>query len=120
PVGNRPVHERSVSDPRRAVIIIDLAATLAIFPVPTRTRELRCTFKLLLGDVGPVPTKARVILERLPGDRIVVTADTQEAAEAEHGIGDLAAYLFDHDSLDGTYLLAFGVIDSRAFHFVAA
>src|SRR5919201_6232883 len=100
-MGNRPASKRLVFSPRRAVIIIDLAATRAIFPVPTRARELRCTFELLLGDGGPVPTKARVILEGLPGNRIVVAADAQEAAKAEHRIGHLAADLFDHDPLDG-------------------
>jgi hypothetical protein len=36
PIGNRPPHERSVVSPRRAVIIVDLAAARAIFPVPIR------------------------------------------------------------------------------------
>src|SRR4029453_15673698 len=119
-VGNRPAHERSVFAPRRTVIIVDLAATLAIVPVPTIARVLRCTVELLLGDVGAVPTKAGVIAEGCPWDRIVVVADAQEAAKAEHGIGHMAASLVDHDTLDGTNLLACGAIDIRAFHFVAA
>src|SRR5439155_20101773 len=120
PVGNRPANELSVFSPRRAIIIVDMAATRAIFPVPTRARVLRRTFELLLGDVGTVPTKAGVILEGVPGDRIVVAAEAQEAAKAEHSIGHLAAYLFNHDPLNGPNLVAIGVIDSRAFHFVAA
>ena len=55
-----------------------------------------------------------------PWDGIVVAADAQEAAKAEHGIGHLAVSLFDHDALDGTNLLACGAIDIRAFNFVAA
>src|SRR4029453_16325644 len=35
-----------------------------------------------------------------------------------HSIGHLAAALVDHDPLDGPHLLAFGIIDRRAFHFV--
>src|SRR5262249_23641261 len=104
---------------RRAIIIVDLAATRAIFPVPAITCVLRRTFELLLSNVGAVPTKAGVIGEGSPWDRIVVAADAEEAAKAEHGIGHLAAALVDHDALDGTNMLAMGVIDIRAFHFIA-
>src|SRR4030095_2554055 len=120
PVGNRPAHERSVSVPRRTVIIVDPAATLAIVPVPTIARVLLRTVEPLLGDVGASPPKAGVIAEGCPRDRIVVVADAQEAAKAEHGIGHLAVSLVDHDTLDGTNLLSCGAIDIRAFNFVAA
>jgi len=90
-VDNRPANERSVVSPRRAVIIVDLAAARAIFPVPTRARVLRRIFELLLGDVGTIPTQAGVIREGRPGNRIVVAADAEEAAKAEHRIGHLAA-----------------------------
>src|SRR5436309_2852511 len=119
-MSHRPATKRSVFSPRRSVIIVDLAAPLPIVPVPTITRVLRRPFELLLGDVGAVPPQAGVILEGLPGDRIVVAAEAQEAAKAEHGIGHLTTSLVDHDPLDGPHLLAFGIIDSRAFHFVAA
>src|ERR671931_641434 len=74
PMGHRPAHERSVVSPRRAVIIVDLAATRAIFPVPTLARVLRRPFQLLLGDIEAVPPQAGVIRERVPGERIVVAA----------------------------------------------
>src|SRR5262245_2046018 len=93
PGGNRPARERSVFSPRRAVIIVDLAATRAITPVPTIARVLRRTLELLLGDVGAVPPQAGVIGEGGPGHRIVVAADAEEAAKAEHRIGHLAAAL---------------------------
>src|SRR5262245_34765080 len=69
--------------PRRVVIIGDLAATLKIFPVPSIALVFWRTFELLLGDVGAVPPKTGVILEGVPGDRIGVAADAQEAAKAE-------------------------------------
>src|SRR5712691_12347871 len=81
PGGNRPAHERSVFDPRRVVIIRDVAATLEILPVPTIALILRRTFELLLGDVGAVPPKAGVIAEGGPGDRIVVVAVTVQVVE---------------------------------------
>jgi hypothetical protein len=55
PDGHRPAHARSVFSPRRAIIIVDLAAPLAIVPVPTRARVLRRPLELLLGDGGAVP-----------------------------------------------------------------
>src|SRR2546428_2196890 len=85
--GNRPAHERSVFHQRRVVIITDVAATLVIFPVPTIALVLRRTFELLLRDVGAVTPKAGVILESVPGDRIVVAADAQEAPKVDHSIG---------------------------------
>src|SRR6267143_3173897 len=120
PVGHRPCRRRSVFDPRRVVIIGDLAATLKIFPVPALALILWRTFELLLGDVGAIAAKAGVILEGVPGDRIGVVTNAHEAAKAEHSIGHLAAALFDHDALDGPHLLALGIIDSGAFYLVAA
>src|SRR5215510_3546443 len=111
PIGNRPAHKRSILEIRRAVILVDLATPLAIFPVPIIACVFRRTCELLLGDVEAVPTKAGVILEGRPGDRIVVAADAQEAAKAEHSIGHLASYLFDHDALDRPNMLALGVIN---------
>src|SRR5215475_8364903 len=119
PVGNRPANEHSVFSPRRAIIIVDLAATRAIVPVPITACVLWRTFELLLRKGGAVPPQAGVIREGLPGERIVVAADAQEAAKAEHSIRHLAAALVDHDALDGSNMLAFGVIDIRAFHFIA-
>src|SRR4029453_16784343 len=119
-VGHRPVKARSVVAPRCAVIVVDLAAPRAILPVPTIARVLGRPLELLLRNGGAVPPQAGVIAERGPGDRIVVGTDPQEAAKAQHGIGDLATALVDHDALDGPHMLALAVIDIRAFHFIAA
>src|SRR4029450_7909955 len=81
--------ERSVFSPRRAIIIVDLAAPRAIVPVPTLARVLRRTFELLLGDVEAVPPQAGVIFEGLPGDRIVVAAEAQEATKLEGRVSDV-------------------------------
>src|SRR5687767_3457615 len=95
PWGHRPVNRRSVFSPRRAVILVDFTATLAIFPVPITASVLRCPFELLLGQVGAVPPKTGVIVEGVPGNGIVVAAKALEAAKAEHSIGYLAASLVD-------------------------
>jgi len=55
PVGNRPANEQSVFSPRRAIIIVDLAATRAIVPVPITARVLWRPFELLLRQGGAVP-----------------------------------------------------------------
>src|ERR671918_788306 len=120
PVGHRPINQRSVFGIRQAIILVDLAAPLAIVPVPIIARVLRRPLQLLLGDVEAVPPKVGVIREVRPWDRIIVAADAQDAAEAKHGIGHLPASLVNHDALDGPHLLALGVVDSRTFHFVAA
>jgi hypothetical protein len=57
PGGHRPANKRSVSAPRRAVILVDFAAPLAIFPVPIIARVLRRPLELLLGDGGAVPPR---------------------------------------------------------------
>jgi hypothetical protein len=42
---------------------------------------LRGIFELLFGDICPEAVERRVVLERVPRDRIVAVAETQEAAE---------------------------------------
>src|SRR4030095_4589758 len=93
PRSHRPVKARSVFAPRRAVIVVDLAAPRAILPVPAIARVLWRALELLLRNGGAVPPQAGVIAERGPGNRIVVGADPQKAAKAQHGIGDLATAL---------------------------
>jgi hypothetical protein len=78
-----PTHGRSVFEIRHAIILVNLAATLAVFPVPIIARVLRRPLELLFGNVEAVPTEIGVILEGRPGDRIIVAADAQDAAEAK-------------------------------------
>src|SRR5262245_11642339 len=60
-----------------------------------------------------------VIGQPRPGDRGVLLPHAEKATEAEHGIGDVAADLVDHQPLDGADLLAAGAADRRAFDPVA-
>src|SRR5690606_32979487 len=62
--------------------------------------------------------KVFVIFELGPGQRVMVVAHAQETAEAQHGIGDLAAALFDENPLDRADMLAVRVVDLGAFHLV--
>jgi len=82
-MSNRLANERLVTDPRRAVILVDLAATLAILPVPIITPLLRHPVELLLREVGTVTPKADVIAQSGPGDGIIVAANAQEATKTK-------------------------------------
>src|SRR5688500_186325 len=57
PVGSRPANEPLVFSPRRAIILVDLSATLAILPVPIIAPVLRRPSELLLSEVGAVTPK---------------------------------------------------------------
>ena len=50
----------------------------------------------------------------------MVIADTEKAAEGEHGVRHLAALLVDHDALDRADLVVIGAIDRSSFDLVAA
>ena len=89
-------------------------------PNPTRRPCSAVPPGAVLGDVGAVAAKGRVIRQGSPGDRIIVAAHAEKAAKAEDGIGDLAAAFIDHDALDGPHMVPTRVIDIRAFHFIAA
>src|SRR5262249_45984454 len=62
----------------------------------------------------------RVILQRLPGQGIVIVAETQETAEAEHRVGHPSADLVNHHPLDRADLGVVGTEHGSAFDLVAA
>src|SRR4030095_3937514 len=76
--------------------------------------------KLVLGNAGDVAAQVGVVFQRLPGQRIMIVADAEQAAEAEHHVRHLAADLVDHDALDVADLFAVGPVDIRALDLVAS
>src|SRR6185437_6551294 len=68
-------------------------------------------FQSVLVYVGTVPAEIAVVSEHLPRHRVMVLADAQKAAEAQHGVGNFAAGLVNHDVLDRTDFLVSGAID---------
>jgi hypothetical protein len=57
-----------------------------------------------------VAAEVGVVFQRLPGPRIVIVADAEQAAEAEHRVRHLAADLVDHHALDVAHLFAVGPV----------
>src|SRR5690348_11637263 len=77
---------------RHTVIVVERAGRADIAPVPVSLIAIfRGAAKLVLGDAGAIATEAGVIFQRLPGQGIVVVSDTEEAAEAQHGVRHPAA-----------------------------
>src|SRR5205814_10611049 len=106
---------------RHAVVIIERTVARAIAPVPVSlVVKSRSTAKLVLGHPGPVATEPGIVFQRLPGQRIMIVAEAQEAAETENRIGDPAADLVDHDALDRADLAVVGAIDGRTLDLIAA
>jgi hypothetical protein len=80
-------------------------------PVIVLGAVLRSTFQSALAYVGAIPAQFAVVSQQLLGHGIMLAADAEKAAEAQHGIGNFPAGLVDHDLLDRTYLLVVGAID---------
>src|SRR6202022_554878 len=73
-----------------------------------------------LGNAGAIAAKVGVVLQRLPGQGIIVIADAEKAAKAQNSIGDFATRFVDHDPLDGADLLIVRSINRSALHLVTA
>src|SRR3979411_647749 len=105
---------------RRLVVVVDAAVGGPIGPVPTlRLAVSRRFLKLLLGDIHPVAVETRVVFERRPGQREVVLAHPQKAAERRDRVSDLAADLVEHDALDLADPFLVRAVNRGSFHLVA-
>src|SRR6185312_13272412 len=104
-----------------AIIVVDGAGPGRVTPVPgIVVTVVRRALELAFGHAGNVAAERGFIFQRLPGQRVVVVADTEKAAEGEYGVGHLAAHLVDHDALDRTDLVPVGAIDRGSLDLVAA
>src|SRR5690348_12658218 len=110
-----------VLDDGYAVIVVERTGGADITPcLLIVVAVFRGAAKLLLGDAGTVSADPRVVFQGLPGQGIVVVAEAEEAAEAEHGIGHAPADLVDHHALDRADLVVVGTVHRGAFDLVAA
>jgi hypothetical protein len=72
---------RQASEP--GIIMVHHFRSSRVVPIPsTIVAVLRSPIELLLSDVGAVATQSCVVVQRLPGQGIVVVANSEEAAEA--------------------------------------
>src|SRR3979409_95986 len=81
--------------------------------------DFRGVLELLFGDVHAVSAELLVVVQHLPGNRIMVRADAEEAPETQDRVGDAAAGFIDHKQLDLTAAATLRVIDRSSFHPVA-
>src|SRR3979490_321159 len=119
----RPALKRAfrVSLNSNAVIIIHRTTPRRIVPVPgIVVAVLRRSFELIFGNAGAIAAKVGVVLQRLPGQGIVVVADPEETAETQDSVRDLAGHLIDHDALDRSDLGIVSSIHGRSFDLIAA
>src|SRR4029453_7108593 len=94
---------------RHPIIIVDLDLTAAVTPIEFLAGgNRRRTAQFLLGEIKMIGAERTIIVQSRPWDRCVLLAHAEEAAEAEHGIGDTTAELVDHQTLDGSDPLAVG------------
>ena len=97
---------------RRSPVVVQFALTVPVGPIIVSVAvESWCAPKLLLGDVGSITSKACVVIELAPWDRMLVPTEAKEAAKGHHGIRDLSAHLLDHQSLDRTNVVSLRIID---------
>src|SRR5258708_24724960 len=97
------------------VLVAGAIRLLPVFPL----FDLRGVLELLFGDVQLEAVGLFIVGQHRPGDRIVILADAEEAAETHDRIGDPASELVDHQALDAPDALAVRVIDWHSLHFVA-
>src|SRR3977135_81806 len=92
-----------------------VAGSVCLFPA-FPLFYFRGVLELLFGDVHAVSAELLVVVQHLPGNRIMVRADAQEAPETQDRVDDAAAGLIDYKALDLPDPLTVGVIDRRSFY----
>src|SRR5260370_6661177 len=99
-----------------AVVIVDLDLAAAVAPIELLAggNERRLA-QFLVGEIEMIGTEHVIIGQPRPWYRRMLLSYAEEAAEAEHRIGDIAAELVDHQALDGADLLAVGTANRGAF-----
>src|SRR5205085_8679677 len=104
-----------------AVVVVDGASAGRVAPVPAIViAVLGRALQLSFGNSCPVAAERGVVLQRLPGQWIVIVANAEKAAEAQNSIRHLAADLVDHDPFNRADLVVAGAIDRRTFDLVAS
>src|SRR5690242_11195027 len=67
-----------------AVVGVERTVAGRITPIPvTLALIFRCTTKLVFGEAGSIPAEIGIVLQRLPGQWIMIVAHTQEATEPQ-------------------------------------
>src|SRR5262245_13995191 len=103
-----------------AVVVVDLDFAASVAPVEFFTSgERRRGLELLLGEIELVRAERAVVGKPCPRDGKMLLPHAEKAAEAEHGVSDIAAELIDHETLDGADLLTAGAAHRSAFDPVA-
>jgi hypothetical protein len=70
-----------------AVVIIHGSRPVRVAPVPgIVVAVFRRSLELRLGDVGALSAKVGIVFQRLPGQGIMVVADSEKAAKAQDGV----------------------------------
>src|SRR3981189_2498816 len=77
--------------------------------------DFRGVLELLFGDVYAVSAELLIVVERRPGNRIMVRDDAEEAPETQDRVGDAAAGFLDHKAPYLTAAVTVRVIARSSF-----
>src|SRR6185437_398766 len=98
-----------------AVVIIDRLGAPGLFPIPAVLGSVfGRAVELVRSDAGTVAANAGIVFQGVPGQRIVVVANSEESAESQDGVRHAPARLLNHDALDGSDLLIVGAVHRGA------
>jgi hypothetical protein len=71
-----------------------------------------------IDEIDAIATDFGVIIEQIPGQRMIFFAGSKKAAERHHNTGNLAGVLVDEDRIDAAELFIVLTIDRRVLHLV--
>src|SRR5215207_3065271 len=81
--------------------------------------EGRSAAQLLLCDIGAEPTQPGVIIQLVPGYRMLLFADSEKASERHHGVRHFAGLFVNHQSLNRTDVIALRIVHGCPFYAIA-
>src|SRR6476661_6058049 len=88
-----------------AVIIVDAPVVVAVEGGLLAGAVFGAVGQLVAVEVDDIAALLCVVAELAPGDRMMIVADAEEAAEGHHRIFRAAGDLVDHEILDPAELL---------------
>src|SRR5215207_90475 len=99
---------------------MQLALAFPVRPIKVAVPiEGRSAAQLLLCDIGAEPTQPGVIIQLVPGYRMLLFADAEKAPERHYRVSHFAGLLVNHQPLDRTDMIALRIVHGRAFYAIA-
>src|SRR5215217_6938769 len=98
--------------------VVGGVAVVVQFPLSLPIRPIVVAFaikagsatNLVFGDIGPKAAEARIIIQLVPRDGVLIATEAQEPTQGQNRVSHLSGLLVDHEPLDGADAISIAVV----------